>query len=64
MANYREYHEENGGMVIEDKEFSKYKEMLEILYAEDLFYRQFKDMCAGGIARYSTEDFARYYRIR
>ena len=57
MEELRQMHEENGGVVLEDQEFIKYKDILEVLWAKRMFDETYPDLQSSSLTRYSTADF-------
>ena len=52
------FHSEKGGVVLDDKEFSRYKFYLELLAAEQMFDASFPALA------HTTEEFAEIYKER
>lgn len=50
----REFHMRNGGMVLSDEEFAKYRGVLEVLAAEQKFAEYFRE---GSSKTYSSKEF-------
>lgn len=57
----QEFHQRNGGVVLSDEEFGRYRAVLEVLAAEEKFAEYFAEGASRG---YSSKEFQEMYAMR